>query len=162
LTIIGIPRVPAAAARARRLDGAYPLLGEVSRALGTSASTVRRLAAADPIRFGPARQVRWGTVWMPLFDLDTVGRLHAHLAAQRTARGRPRLWSEEELRHRRAAVSAIGYRRRRALKLQARGDTEGAARLLADAARRHRMLSEARCARLASVDAARGRAGRVA
>jgi hypothetical protein len=162
LTVIGIPRVPAAAARARRLDGDYLLLGEVSRALGTSASTVRRLAAADPIRLGPARHVQWGTLSIPLFDLDTVRRMHAHLAAQRTARGRPRLWTDEELRHRRAAFSAIGYRRRRALELRARGDREGAARLLADAAQRHQVLSEARCARLTSVAAARRRAGRVA
>ena len=162
MTVIGIPQVLAAAARARRLDGGYLLLGEVSRALGTSASTVRRLAAADPIRFGPARHVGWGTFSIPLYDLDTLGRLHAHLAARRTARGRPRLWSEEELRHRRAAFSAIGYRRRRAHQRQARGDPEGAVRLLADAARRHRVLHEAQLARLASVDAARGRAGRLA
>jgi hypothetical protein len=153
--IIGIPPVPAAVARARLLHGDCLLLREASRALGTSVSTVRRLAAVDPVRLGPARHIRWGSLSISLFDLETIGRLHAHLAAHRTARGRPRLWGDDELRRRRTEYSAVGYRRRRALELAQRGDTDGAARMLVDAALRHRLLEEERLVRQVSTRTAR-------
>ncbi len=80
----------------------------------------------------PARPVR-SMLAVPVYDAETVARLHAHLAEHRSPRGRPRLWSDAERSARRAAHSTAEYRRRRAVNLRERGDHTGAERMLVDA-----------------------------
>jgi hypothetical protein len=106
----------------RGLPDEFYLRHEVADALGVSAATLDRLGRSDPDHLGPCQRMMFGGLQVLLYDRDRIERLHAHLAEHRSRRGRPRLWSDEERRARRAAYSALGYRCRRAKELRARGD----------------------------------------
>ncbi len=118
---IRLAPVPSIVARARALHGENFLRREVADALDVSATTLRRLAGKI-VLLAPDSTISYGTLTVPVYDLATVARLHAHLAEHRPPRGRPRLWSDAERSARRAAHSAAGYRHRRAALLHARGD----------------------------------------
>ena len=113
----------------RGLPGEFYLRREVADALGVSAATLDRLGRSDPDHLGQCHRILFGGLPVLLYDHDRIERLHAHLATHRTRRGRPRLWSDEERRARCATYSALGYRRRRAEQLRARGDHAEADRL---------------------------------
>ena len=121
-----IDRINPAVAFVRGLDQAWFLCSEVAYALGTSPSTLRRMARADPREMGPAEVIAFGRIEIWLYDMAGVDRLHHHLMTDRSdgtpPRGRPRLWTDQERRHRRTALSAASYQRRRARALRAIGD----------------------------------------
>jgi hypothetical protein len=132
--LIAIPAIPHIVERVRALSGEFYLRAEVADALGISPSTLRRIAARI-VPLGPSGTITAGTLTVPVYNTAAIARLHAHLAEQRSRRGRPRLWTDEERRARRAAHAAAGYRRRRAAELRDRADHDGADRMLRDADR---------------------------
>jgi hypothetical protein len=132
---ITIPPVPRVVAHVRNMPGDFFLRAEVADALAVSPATLRRLALTDTMTLGPSAMVTYGTLLVPAYNAAAIARLHAYLAAHRSARGRPRLWTDTERRARRAAHSAAGYRRRRAAALRDRGDQAEAEQMLRDADR---------------------------
>ncbi len=124
--------MPKIVAQVRSMPGEFFLRAEVADALDVSSATLRRLATRSTLLV-PTTSVMTGMLAVPVYDAETVARLHAHLAEHRSPRGRPRLWSDAERSARRAAHSTAGYRRRRAVALRERGDHAGAKRMLVDA-----------------------------
>ncbi len=131
----------------RSLPGPYYLCREVADALDVSAATLRRLAIRDPGLLGPTHEVGFHGRRVLLYDEDGLERIHRHLAAHRSGRGRRRVWSDEERRARRAAHCAVGCRRRRAVQLRARGDEAAAAHMMRAAERLAGELRAAAAAR---------------
>jgi len=119
---VHLPAVPQVVAQVRMLPGDFFLRAEVADALAVSPATLRRLACTETTTLGPSDMVSSGSLLVPVYDASAIARLHLHLAAHRSPRGRRRLWTDAERHERRAAYSALGYRRRRAAALRARGD----------------------------------------
>jgi len=119
---VQLAAIPSLVAHVRALAGSFYLRREVSNALGVSPAPLIRMAELAPDLLGPTHETHYGRVRVLLYDHDAVEQLHAHVAAHCSIRGRPRLWTDEERRSRRAAHSAAGYRRRRAADLGARGN----------------------------------------
>ena len=113
---IHIATVNPLVARVRALPGVFYLTSEVADALDTSAATLRRLALAHT-DLAPSSTTFYGRLRVDLYNDADVYRLHSHLAAHQSRRGRPRLWTDQERRERRNAYSAAGYHRRRAARL---------------------------------------------
>lgn len=116
-------------AHVRRLDGEFFLCTEVADALGVSPATLRRLAGRNPGGLGPTHISELATRELALYDMARVSDLAQETSrtVRGARRGRPRLWDDAERRSRRRAYSAMGYQRRRARVLDARGDCVAAA-----------------------------------
>jgi hypothetical protein len=113
-------RIAPVVAYVRRLTPACYLRSEVADALRVSTSTLDRLALRDPA-LGPSSYTNYGAQHVWLYSEADVDRIQDYLRTHRTNRGRPRLWTPQERRQRRAASCAIAYRRRRSTELHDAG-----------------------------------------
>jgi hypothetical protein len=152
---VHIPTVPRVVAQVRMLPGEFFLRAEVADALAVSPATLRRLARTAPGALAPSAVLKYGDLLIPVYNAAAIARLHAHLAAHRSPRGRRRLWTDAERCERRAAYSALGHRRRRAALLRDGGDHSGADRVDREAdqlAGRLRAARKRRCTASPRVD----------
>lgn len=109
----------------RSLEGEWLTLSEVARAIQVPEDTLRGWRRTDPATFGPTELTHLGDLPVCLYSLEDLERVR--VAAKHNAAGKPRMWSADEVRSRRARTMKARYYEVRAAKHTEDGDLRLAA-----------------------------------
>lgn len=112
----------------RSLPGDFLLRREVAETLGCSHAEISYLGrAGGPEGLGPTHTAKYGAVTLNLYTPERVERIREHLRRESPGaprRGRPRMWSADEVDRRRKERARMYAYRYRARKYREAGDDD--------------------------------------